>query len=280
MAGFLRQSTASQSRALGPFLDDTDFKTPETGLTIANTDIKLVVNGGASANKNSGGGTHRVNGVYGVTFDATDSATVGEMEVSVLVSGALIVFDKFTILEEAVYDALFAASAPGYLQPTTAGRTLDVSAGGEAGIDWANIGSPTTSVNLSSTNIDVDQVVASVSGAVGSVTGNVGGSTASVTGAVGSVTGAVGSVTGNVGGNVNGNVVGSVGSVTGLTASNLDTTVSSRASAFNLGLAQADIDDIQTRLPASLVSGRMNSDIQAINNTPVTGDGSGTPWGP
>jgi hypothetical protein len=57
------------------------------------------------------------------------------------------------------------------LAPTTAGRTLDVSATGEAGIDWANIGSPSTSVNLSATNIDVDQVVASVSGAVGSVSG-------------------------------------------------------------------------------------------------------------
>ncbi len=57
------------------------------------------------------------------------------------------------------------------LKPTTAARTLDVSATGEAGIDWANIGSPTTAVNLSATNIDVDQVVASVSGAVGSVTG-------------------------------------------------------------------------------------------------------------
>lgn len=70
------------------------------------------------------------------------------------------------------------------LQATTLGRTLDVSATGEAGIDWANIGSPTTAVNLSATNIDVDQVVASVSGAVASVTGNVGGN---VTGSVGSV---------------------------------------------------------------------------------------------
>lgn len=105
------------------------------------------------------------------------------------------------------------------LRPTTAGRTLDVSAGGEAGLDWANIGSPTTAQNLSATNIDVDQIVASVSGAVGSVTG-----------AVGSVTGAVGSVTGNVGGNVvgtvasvvgnvAGNVVGSVGSVVGAVGS-------------------------------------------------------------
>lgn len=39
------------------------------------------------------------------------------------------------------------------LKPTTAGRTLDVSAGGEAGVDWANVGSPTTAVNLSGTDI-------------------------------------------------------------------------------------------------------------------------------
>lgn len=57
-----------------------------------------------------------------------------------------------------------------FLRPTTTGRTLDVSTGGEAGVDWANVGSPTTAVNLSATNIDVDQIVASVSGAVGSVT--------------------------------------------------------------------------------------------------------------
>lgn len=55
------------------------------------------------------------------------------------------------------------------LRPTVAARTLDVSAGGEAGVDWANVGSPTTAVNLSGTNIDTDQVVASVAGAVGSV---------------------------------------------------------------------------------------------------------------
>lgn len=248
MNSFLRQSTASQSRAIGPFLDDADYKTPETGLSIANTDVKLVVNGGASANKNSGGGTHRVNGVYGFTFDATDTATVGELEVSIVVSGALPVWCYFMVLEEVVYDALFAASAPGYLQPTTAGRTLDVSAGGEAGIDWANIGSPTTAVNLSATNIDVDQIVASVSGAVGSVTGAVG----SVTGNVGgNVTGSVGSVSGNVGGNV----AGSVGSVTGNVGGNVTGSV---------GSVVAEVD----------------ANITAINGTTVTGDGAGTPWGP
>ena len=66
------------------------------------------------------------------------------------------------------------------LKPTTAGRTLDVSAGGEAGVDWANVGSPTTTLNLSGTTISTSQAVASVSGAVGSVTGNLGGSVASI----------------------------------------------------------------------------------------------------
>ncbi len=39
------------------------------------------------------------------------------------------------------------------LQPTTAGRTLDVSSGGEAGVDWANVGTPTTTVGLSGTTV-------------------------------------------------------------------------------------------------------------------------------
>jgi len=39
------------------------------------------------------------------------------------------------------------------VNPTTAGRTLDVSTGGEAGVDWANVGSPTTTVGLSGTTV-------------------------------------------------------------------------------------------------------------------------------
>jgi hypothetical protein len=114
MPGYLRQSTASQAKTLGPFVNDTDFISPEAGLTIANTDIKLNKNGAAAANKNSGGGTSVSNGNYVATFDATDSDTVGELAVTVIVSGAAPYFDRFVVLEEAVYDALFAASAPGY----------------------------------------------------------------------------------------------------------------------------------------------------------------------
>ena len=111
--GYLRQATASQSIIVGPFIDDTDFKSPETALTIANTDVKLMKSGGTSVNKNSGSGTHRVNGMYSLTLDATDTSAVGELSGSIVVSGALPVVFKFFVLEEVVYDQLFVAGASG-----------------------------------------------------------------------------------------------------------------------------------------------------------------------
>ena len=82
----------------------------------------------------------------------------------------------------------FSIEARSALMPTTAGRLLDVSAGGEAGLDWANIGSPTTVQTLSATTIDVDQVVASVSG---NVTGSVGSMAANGIAATSIATGAI-----------------------------------------------------------------------------------------
>ncbi len=120
------------------------------------------------------------------------------------------------------------------LVPTVAGRALDVSAGGEAGLDWANIGSPTTVQGLTGTTISSAQVVASVTGAVGSVTGAVG----SVTGNVGgNVTGSVGSVVGNVGGNVTGSV-GSVVADVGITQAAADKVFGASGAAMaELGVA-------------------------------------------
>ena len=57
------------------------------------------------------------------------------------------------------------------LRPTVSGRDLDVSAGGEAGIDWSNIGSPTTVQNLSGTTISTGQTVSSVTQGVTLTTG-------------------------------------------------------------------------------------------------------------
>lgn len=110
---YLRQSTASQSVLIGPFVDDTDGTTAETGLTIANTDIRLSANGGNIVAKNSGGGTHDELGYYTITLDATDTATVGRLQLVCKMSGALVVEHSFQVVEEEVYDMLFASSAAG-----------------------------------------------------------------------------------------------------------------------------------------------------------------------
>ena len=101
MNGYLKQSTASQVRTIGPFVSDTDFKTLSTALTIANTDVKLKKNGGTAASKNSGGATaDSTTGLYHLTWDATDTNTVGELSIAVKVSGALVYFCTYTVLEE------------------------------------------------------------------------------------------------------------------------------------------------------------------------------------
>ena len=122
MNGYLKQSTASQVRTIGPFVDSGDFVTLENGLTIANTDVILKKNGAASGAKNSGGATaDGSGGLYHLTWDATDTATVGELSYSIKVAGALVVFGSYVVLEEALYDALFASSATGALPVSSGG---------------------------------------------------------------------------------------------------------------------------------------------------------------
>jgi len=115
---YLKQSTASQSVLIGPFVDDSDGATPETALSIANTDIRLSPNGGNMVAKNSGGGTHDEAGMYSITLDATDTATVGRLQLSVKVAGALYVFHDYQVLEEAVYDNLIGAGSVGPATPS------------------------------------------------------------------------------------------------------------------------------------------------------------------
>lgn len=202
MQSYLRQATASQSRILGPFVDDTDFKTAETALTISNTDVKLMINGAASANKNSGGGTHRVSGFYSFTFDATDTATVGELEVVIAESGALLVKKTFWVLEEAVYDALFAAAAPGFATDslvTAAANTIL----GILGTPAVTVSDDIGAISVGSGGLDAPGMRAAL----------------------------------------------------GLASANLDT---------QLAAIQSDADNIQTRLPAALVSGRIDASVGAM----------------
>jgi len=265
MSGYLRQSTAAQARLIGPFVDDTDFKTAETGLTIANTDIKLRANGTTLANKNSGGGTHQVNGMYSVSWDATDTANVGELLYSVVVTGALQVWGVYTVVEEAVYDALFAASAAGFGVAQTGDNfaRLGAPAGASVSADVAAVKADTAAIltdtgttlqaELDGIQADTEDIQARLPAAlvtgrmdasVGAMAANVLTATAIAADAItdakvasdvtiASVTGAVGSVT------------GAVGSVTGLTASDVGAI---KAKTDFLPAAPAAVSDIPTAI--------------------------------
>ena len=104
---YLRQNTAGQVVQTKTFLDSTDAVTPETGLTINNTDIKIYKNGtGSEVTKNSGGAAHDAGGRYTMTLDATDTNTLGSGKISIQVAGALLVSQEFVVLDAKVYDSL------------------------------------------------------------------------------------------------------------------------------------------------------------------------------
>ena len=110
MAQWIKQSTASTIK-LGPFLDDTDGKPPETGLTISQADIRLSKNGGAFAqSNNTAGATHNENGYYDVPLNATDTNTLGTFRVAVSKSGALPVWQDYMVVPANVWDSMFGAS--------------------------------------------------------------------------------------------------------------------------------------------------------------------------
>ena len=104
---YLKQSTASQAVPIGHAVDSADGNTEESGLAIANTDIKVWKHGATSlANKNSGGATYISNGVYYTVLDATDTDTLGNLVLFVHVAGALPLKVECVVQSANVYDSL------------------------------------------------------------------------------------------------------------------------------------------------------------------------------
>lgn len=177
------------------------------------------------------------------------------------------------------------------LIPTTAGRTLDVSATGEAGVDWANIGAPTTVNNLSGTTVktatdvatavavvqsDTDDIQSRLPAALvgGRMDSSIGAVVAGVIAAASFAAGALDAVWSTAARLLTAgtNIVLAKGvGVTGfndLSEANVRTAVGLASSNLDTQLAaiQSDTDNLQTRLPAALVSGRMASVAQVVDD--------------
>lgn len=112
MAISLRQSTTSQEIPLGPFVLASDGITLAGSLTILNTGIKIWKSGATTlADKNSGGATYISNGVYYCVLDATDTDTIGPLVIFISPEDALSVRVECVVLDEAVYDVMFGTTA-------------------------------------------------------------------------------------------------------------------------------------------------------------------------
>lgn len=110
---WLKQSTAVTLK-IGPFVDETDGKTAEAGLTIAQADVRLSMNGGNMAQKTEASAcTHDEIGVYDCPVDGTDTGTLGRLQLFVHESGALPVWHEFMVVPANVWDSFFGAD---YLQ--------------------------------------------------------------------------------------------------------------------------------------------------------------------
>ncbi len=265
MSYWLKQSTAVTIK-LGPFVDDTDGKTAETGLTIAQSSIRLSKNGGDFAqSNNSAGATHDENGYYDVPLDATDTNTLGRLVVAVSISGALPVWAEFMVVPANVYDSLFSSDRLQVdvreLGDSSLGLTTQMKADVNAEADTAlSDYDPPTNAEMVARTLPAADYFDPAADTVANVT------------TVSSVTGAVGSVTGNVGGDVLGSVA-SVASGVVVTTNNdktgyaLTAAYDAAKTAAQAGDAMDLVDAPNATAIAAIQSGLATvADIAALND--------------
>lgn len=263
MTQILKQSTAVDV-LIGPFVDSTDGYTAEVGVSPS---VKLSKNGQALAAKNDvTTPVHDADGYYNCELDATDTNTVGTLVLSVVGSAtSLAVRHEYQVVEEAVYDVMYGASAAGPLQSTVAARTLDVTATGAAGIDWGNVENPTTAVDLSGTDIQLCDTVTTNTDMRGTDSAAL--ASVCTEGRLAELDAA------NLPADVDA-ILADTNELQGdwVNGGRLDLILDARSSQTTADAIEADTQDIQSRLPAALVTGRMSSDAVAISGSTAGAD--------
>ena len=150
------QANTQITEKLGPFVDSTDGDTAETGLSIAQADIRVSKNGGnfAQVNHNQGGGnlSHDELGYYDLTLDTTDTNTEGRLLVVVHESGALLCELSFNVVAQATYTSKYTAKDTGYMDVNVKAVSEDTTAAD-------NLELITEISNITSLSIEADGMV-------------------------------------------------------------------------------------------------------------------------
>lgn len=152
-------ATAAYRRVYFHCVDATDGITPETGE--AGGQPQISSDGASWTNTGIGTLTAIGNGRYYADLTQTAVQTAGTV-IETRYKSANTAESVGDTIQVVAFDPNSAtslgltyldAAVTSRLAPTVSGRTLDVSAAGNAGIDWSNIEAPTTTVALSGTTI-------------------------------------------------------------------------------------------------------------------------------
>lgn len=243
MACWLRQSTAVDI-ALGPFVDSVTGVDPETALSLTSAETRLKKNNGAwAARTDVTTGTHEEEGWYEIELDATDTNTLGVLVIAVYIAGALPVWREFMVLPAVVYDSLVLGT-----------DLLDVSLVQVAGVA---VSTTTAQLGVNTVSMSAGAVTAAAI-ATDAIDDD-----AIATGAIASSAFAAGAITAAA---IAADAIGA----SELAADAVTEIQAGLATAAALATVQADTDDIQTRLPAALVSGRIDASVGAMAAGTVT----------
>lgn len=269
---FLRQNTAVIV-TVGPFYDKTDGVTIETGLTITNESITLTADtddGSAPTNilDNVTGATSGTSndlnyitgndaGMMQLELSAANTNRVGRMLLSITdAANHVPVFAEFFVLPQAIYDWLTGVIVPLPANVTTIAGSAVSTTSAQLGVNVVNAAGTAwesgaiTAGSIANGAIDAATFAADVDAEAAAWVWNA--ATASFGGA-----------------GTYGQAVEDILTDTGTTLQG------------ELDGIQADTEDIQARIPAALVSGRINANVAAVNDVAVDGAGtSGDPWGP
>jgi len=94
------QNGSAATLKIGPFLDETDGKTPMISLSIVQADVRISKNDGDFTQKTDATiASHTENGYYDIPFNGSDINTEGTLLIAIHKIGALPVWTEYKVGE-------------------------------------------------------------------------------------------------------------------------------------------------------------------------------------